>query len=417
MNDLFTNVRYIILDRIYTNNEIQTKIKKRTLKKLILDSCQKTTFSFNSVLCEQIEGVSMGASLGPVLANIILTELEKVIVKPLIETGVLKFYIRYVDDTLVLVKREDLQAVLHQLNSFHPHLKFTVDDFPDGNVHFLDLQIDKNNTDIYYKDTHTAQYTNFNSFAPWSLRTAWIKSLYHRALNICSTKKNFDQQIRNIGKFMSWNGFPKYVTKSLIKRLGNPKSNPSPDSDDVAPSIWLNVPYGGNKGEFLVKSLCRKLRRYLKKDTRIITRYRCKYLSFLCSTKDRIPTEQRSNIIYEITCPGCGERYVGKTDRCLNTRMIEHGTRIDQPMYRHLTSCTDFIDYTKLFGIHEPEWTVSFDNHKLNAVLQNHKILDFNPFQLKWGQLSFLEAYYIKKLKPKLNNGIKASKEFVLFIY
>ena len=180
--------------------------------------------------------------------------------------------------------------------------------------------------------------------------------------------------------------------------------------------VSLNMPYGGNKGEFLVKSLCRKLRRYLKKDTRIITRYRCKYLSFLCSTKDRIPTEQRSNIIYEITCPGCGERYVGKTDRCLNTRMIEHGTRIDQPMYRHLTSCTDFIDYTKLFGIHEPEWTVSFDNHKLNAVLQNHKILDFNPFQLKWGQLSFLEAYYIKKLKPKLNNGIKASKEFVLFI-
>ena len=43
----------------------------------------------------------MGACLGPVLANIILTELEKAIVQPLIENDLLKFYVRYVDDTLV----------------------------------------------------------------------------------------------------------------------------------------------------------------------------------------------------------------------------------------------------------------------------------------------------------------------------
>ena len=97
----------------------------------------------------------MGASLGPVLANIILTELEKVVVKPLIDSGMLKFYIRYVDDTLVLMKRSDLDHVLRELNSFHRNLKFTVDDFSDGNVHFLDLLIKKNSTDVYYKDTHT----------------------------------------------------------------------------------------------------------------------------------------------------------------------------------------------------------------------------------------------------------------------
>ena len=85
----------------------------------------------------------MGASLGPVLANIILTELEKVVVKPLIDSGMLKFYIRYVDDTLVLMKRSDLDHVLRKLNSFHRNLKFTVDDFSDSNVHFLDLLIKK----------------------------------------------------------------------------------------------------------------------------------------------------------------------------------------------------------------------------------------------------------------------------------
>ena len=63
----------------------------------------QTAFSFDNVLYEQCDGVSMGSSLGPVLANIILTEFENVIVKPLIETSVLKFYCRYVDDTIALL--------------------------------------------------------------------------------------------------------------------------------------------------------------------------------------------------------------------------------------------------------------------------------------------------------------------------
>ena len=62
------------------------------MKKLLLDSCTKTTFSFDNLLYEQCDGVSMGSSLEPILANIILTEVESVIVKLLIETSVLKFY-------------------------------------------------------------------------------------------------------------------------------------------------------------------------------------------------------------------------------------------------------------------------------------------------------------------------------------
>ena len=96
--------------------------------------------------------------------------------------------------------------------------------------------------------------------------------------------------------------------------------------------------------------------------------------------------------------------------------MTEHGTRIDQPMFRHLSTCTEFIDYTKMFAMNHFPVDISFNNHKLNAVLQNYTILDFNTHNFKWDQLSFLEAYYIKKRKPKLNHGIKASKEFALFI-
>ena len=64
----------IILNRVFEEKQISTTSTKRSLKKLILDSCNKTAFSFNNKIYEQIDGVSMGSSLGAVLANIILTE-------------------------------------------------------------------------------------------------------------------------------------------------------------------------------------------------------------------------------------------------------------------------------------------------------------------------------------------------------
>ena len=110
-------------------------------------------------------GVSVGSSLGPVLANIILTEFENVIVKPLIETSVLKCYCRYVDDTLVMIKKDKIQHVLNSFNSFDKNLRFTVDTFDDGNIHFLDIKILNNGeTDIYIKDINTLLYVQYHSY-------------------------------------------------------------------------------------------------------------------------------------------------------------------------------------------------------------------------------------------------------------
>ena len=75
---------------------------------------------------EQIDGVSMGGSLGPVLANIIMTEFEKVVVENLIKTGIVKLYATYVDDTLLVIKRKDIDFILQKFNSFDKSLKFTI---------------------------------------------------------------------------------------------------------------------------------------------------------------------------------------------------------------------------------------------------------------------------------------------------
>ena len=77
------------------------------MKKLIIDSCTKTAFSFNKKIYKQIDEVRMGSPLGPVLANIIVTELGKIILKDLVDKHL------YVDDTLLLVKEKD-NKLMHE---------------------------------------------------------------------------------------------------------------------------------------------------------------------------------------------------------------------------------------------------------------------------------------------------------------
>ena len=102
----------------------------------------------------------MGESLGPVLANIIMTECEKVIVNQLSENNIVKFYIRYVDDTLLVLRKKYIDIALNKFNSFNKNLKFTVDTFENCFPHFLDIDICPNGLGIYHKNTQTGQYTN-----------------------------------------------------------------------------------------------------------------------------------------------------------------------------------------------------------------------------------------------------------------
>ena len=86
----------------------------------------------------------MVSDLEQLLANVILTEFENVIVKPLLESGVLTFYYIYVDDTLVFIKKDQIQHDLNMFNSFVKKVRLNIDIFDNGNIHFLDIKIPNN---------------------------------------------------------------------------------------------------------------------------------------------------------------------------------------------------------------------------------------------------------------------------------
>ena len=61
--------------------------------------------------------------------------------KKFIDEKILLFYGRYIDDTLVIIKREHLKLVHDTLNNFDKNLNFTVDTLDNVFPHFLGIEI------------------------------------------------------------------------------------------------------------------------------------------------------------------------------------------------------------------------------------------------------------------------------------
>ena len=191
---------------------------------------------------------------------------------------------------------------------------------------------------------------------------------------------------------MSWNNFPKYIRKYLMKNICKeaPKQEKDNVNKDIIPTICIRLPYIGNKGEHLLKQCIRNVKRNCNTDMKFVILYNTKKISYYCTVKDKIPLAQKSSVIYQITCPGCLKRYVGKTDRCFHIRMSEHGRKPDQPMHRHLKNCRDFQELGQLYSLPCNGETVDIDikEHLINAVLNNCRIIDQNN---NWSQLSFYQ--------------------------
>ena len=421
VKSLFTNIPLrktvnFILKRIYNDKRITTSISKRTLKKLLLDACTKTPFSFNDQLYQQIDGICMGSPLGPTLADILMTAFEEEIVKPLISSNIIKFYSRYVDDTLVLIKPSDIKFVLDKFNSFHPQIQFTYELFIDNNdVHFLDIKITSTGTTIHRKSTHTGQYVYLSSFTPWCRKIAWLRALVYRAHKICSDSSLLREELKRIAEFASWNGYPRRMVNKLIESF-SPKTNDTANSTHhhdgpVLPTVWIHLPYIGKKGTLLIKSCTRKISRLLKSPCKFTTTHDTTNSNTFLSLKDRTQKELQSSVVYKFICPGCKASYIGKTDRCLATRIKEHTYCKDSEIYKHINNCEHFLHFKTLINL--PHTLHNLEMLTLQSLILNNCIIIDKSRH--WSLLLYKESLHIQRQKPELNHGCKASKELIIF--
>ena len=391
----------------------------------------------------------MGSALGPVLANIIMTELEKLVLPKLIESGIIQFYIRYVDDTLVLIKEDKINEVLNAFNAFDRNLDFTVDEFDDGLIHFLDLSVDvakRGEIDIYSKPTNTGQYSHESSYVPWNYKISWARALYNRAKRLCSTTKLFKGQRNRISDILSWNGFSKVTRNKMLKKFDEDferkrsRTETEAEQDQEAEPeteekrFLLKLPYLGKNGEDLARVLKRKLARHLKENVKIRVLFTTNKISKFCSVKDRIPDAQKNGIIYRVKCPGCGDIYVGKTECCLDKRLEEHARMPSQPMHQHLSKCDEFQHIVSIFKM--PDTCTDADpdsasvsrggergtriqsedrangDFYLESLRTNTDILATSS---DWLSLAYLEPLMAKRHGANINGGEKAMRSLNLF--
>ena len=119
----------------------------------------------------------------------------------------------------------------------------------------------------------------------------------------------------------------------------------------------------------------------------------------VCNNKDETPLFNKSFVVYHFKCPGCCASYVGKTERTLHERCIEHGWKDkNSAILTHINDC-DGVKHIK-------------NDININIVKNNVQVIDSHK---NWNVLLYKEALKIKELKPLLNNGLKASKELDLF--
>ena len=148
VTSLFTNVPLdytinIILDKIYQEKLINTKLKRQEFKQLLELCTKEMHFTFNGETYKQLDGVAMGSPLGPVLANVFMVELENNLIPALGDK--VSLWQRYVDDTFTFIKVNEIENVKEILNKFHEDIKFTHEVEKNSSISFLDVKVTRKN--------------------------------------------------------------------------------------------------------------------------------------------------------------------------------------------------------------------------------------------------------------------------------
>ena len=206
VSSLFTNVPLeytinIILDKIYREKLISTKLKKEELRKLLYLCTKEMHFSFNGQLFQQIDGEVIGSPLRPVLAYIFMVHLETSLVPVLSEK--MPLWLRYVDDTFTFIKEDNINDVINVLNAFHPNIKFTCEKEENKCISFLDVNIIRKDSgrlsrDVFRKQSDNNMYLHWKSFAPDIWKIVTLKGLIRRAFKICSEDEALDKEIKHL---------------------------------------------------------------------------------------------------------------------------------------------------------------------------------------------------------------------------
>ena len=225
VSSLFTNVPHELvlegLKKRFHQVVVSTNIPEFEFIACVKFLLNSTYFTFNNKLYEQVYGTPMGSPISPILADIVMQDLETYCLKNIkFDIPVL---IRYVDDILALVPIDKIDYIIGVFNSFHPRLEFTHEMENNNRINFLETTIIRSNTsfkfDWFIKLTASGRFIDFASYHPLFHKIASIICLIDKAFHIFD-KEFLDIRLNKVHNLFLENNYPlNFINKHIHKRL------------------------------------------------------------------------------------------------------------------------------------------------------------------------------------------------------
>ena len=341
---LFTSVPLeytinVILDKVYKDKKIQTRLTRAELKNLLELSTREMHFSFNNNIYKQIDGVAMGSPLGPVIANIFMVHLEEEVIPRL--TGEVSSWFRYVDDTFTFIKEDKIELVQQTLNEFHQDISFTYEVEENKKISFLDVLVTRKtdgsfDTEVYRKKTDTNIYIHWEAYATKSWKVGTLKGLFRRAFYICSTEEAREKELLHLKNvFIKINGYPSRVVHQVLhevkederrKKNAPQHQEEHTEEEDNTVKPYICLPFRGLDGEKVLRRFRDDISKILPKEIRPRLIYKGTKIGSYFQVKDKVKTEHQTDLVYGYKPSGRSlkEGYIGETHVRFGARRKQH---------------------------------------------------------------------------------------------
>lgn len=352
---LFTNIPLDLatrgLERRWHFIENNTSLPKKEFFIALRIIFNSTFFLFNDKFYKQTFGAPMGSPLSPILADVVMQDLEQSSINSLSFQPPL--YVRYVDDIALMAPSDQFHSVLQCFNSYHSRLQFTME-IGGNTLNFLDITIIKNNNilihDWYHKPTFSGRYLNYFSNHPINQKKCTVMSLVDGAFFLSHPTfhtKNFDMVIKilldnNYPLEFIYNIFRQRLRRNFFKN-NNLKKFLSTIAGDGPSPHWFVIPFVENFSVQLSNTLPKNM------NFRSAFYSTDKLSKFIKVQKDPLPPPLRSSVVYKIDCRDCDASYVGQTSRLLKTRITEHRNHINRNSTQKSVITDHRIDYAHDF--------------------------------------------------------------------
>ncbi len=209
----------LVLDRVY-GHPYPPHFSRQSMTTLLRFILRDNIFTFNGRVYRQTCGVAMGTRCAPSLANLFMACVEEDFLRRRMdqELTVPTAWLRYLDDLLIIWEGSlsDLRSFAHQLDSFHPNIRFTTH-IRQSSVEFLDIMIFKGarfaQTQVldvapYAKPCNTFQYLHFTSSHPRRTFRAIVRGEAIRCLRNSSSPEIYGQELQQTFSRFSRRGYP-----------------------------------------------------------------------------------------------------------------------------------------------------------------------------------------------------------------